>query len=60
MLLTITILNAQMALAQEKRSYRDIAFDYLLQNIESIRARPWSVKSGSTSQMLQYGVYVKK
>lgn len=39
------------ALAQEKRTYRDIAFEYLMQNVESISARPWRVKSDSQNKM---------
>lgn len=45
------MLITHSALAQEKRTYRDIAFDYLMQNVESISARPWKVKSDSHNKM---------
>ena len=54
-----TALFAQTMDAQEKRSYKDIAFDYVLQNIESIEARPWSVKSATYDKMPN-GDYIVK
>ena len=48
---TIAMLIAQTVAAQEKRNYRDIAFDYLMQNISSIEARPWSVKADHYDRM---------
>ena len=41
----------QTTKAQEKRTYRDVAFAYLMQNIESITARPWRVRSDSYYKM---------
>ena len=48
---TMAMLIAQTVAAQEKRNYRDIAFDYLMQNISSIEARPWSVKADHYDRM---------
>ena len=48
---TMAMLIAQTVVAQEKRNYRDIAFDYLMQNISSIEARPWSVKADHYDRM---------
>lgn len=38
-------------LAQEELTYRDIAFDYLVQNVKSIDARPWRIESYSYNKM---------
>ena len=55
----MAMLCAQTAVAQEKRNYRDIAFDYLMQNISSIEARPWSVKADHYDRMPNGGYLVK-
>lgn len=47
----MAMLIAHTAVAQEKRNFRDIAFDYLLQNIKSISARPWKVKADHYDKM---------
>ena len=57
--LAIAVLIGQTALAQEKRNYRDIAFDYLLQNIKSIDARPWKVVADHYDKMPN-GDYIVK
>ena len=54
-----TALFAQTMDAQEKRTYKDIAFDYVLQNIETIDARPWSVESVTYDKMPN-GDYIVK
>lgn len=51
LILVLLMLIVQTSVAQEKRTYRDIAFEYLMQNVESISARPWSVKSDSYNKM---------
>lgn len=56
---TMTMLVAQTVIAQEKRNYRDIAFDYLMQNISSIEARPWSVKADHYDKLSNGGYLVK-
>ena len=56
---TMAMLIAQTVAAQEKRNYRDIAFDYLMQNISSIEARPWSVKADHYDKLSNGGYLVK-
>jgi TPR repeat protein len=48
---------AQTCFAQDENRIKEIAFDYLLQNIESISARPWSVFASSCDKMSS-GEYV--
>jgi len=55
----MAMLIAHTTVAQEKRNYRDIAFDYLLQNISSIEARPWSVKADHYDKLSNGGYLVK-
>ena len=55
----LAMLIAHTTVAQEKRNYRDIAFDYLLQNISSIEARPWSVKADHYDKLSNGGYLVK-
>ena len=55
----MAMLIAHTTVAQEKRNYRDIAFDYLLQNISSIEARPWSVKANHYDKLSNGGYLVK-
>ena len=55
----MAMLIAHTTVAQEKRNYRDIAFDYLLQNISSIEARPWSVKADHYDKLTNGGYLVK-
>ena len=43
---------AQTCFAQDENRIKEIAFDYLLQNIESISARPWSVYNSRCDKML--------
>lgn len=59
LIVAITIIFAQTTVAQERRNYRDIAFDYLLQNINTIDARPWSVKAANYDKMSNGGYLVK-
>ena len=47
----MAMLIAQTSLAQEEPNYRDIAFDYLIQNVGSIEARPWKVKYDTYNKM---------
>lgn len=42
---------AQTCFAQDENRIKEIAFDYLLQNIESISARPWSVSNSRCDKM---------
>ena len=42
---------AQTCFAQDENRIKEIAFDYLLQNIESISARPWSVYNSRCDKM---------
>lgn len=55
----LAMLCVQTALAQEKRNFRDLAFDYLMQNISSIEARPWRVKSDHYDKLSNGGYLVK-
>lgn len=55
----MAMLIAHTTVAQEKRSYRDIAFEYLMQNISSIEARPWSVKADHYDKLSNGGYLVK-
>lgn len=56
---SVAMLIAQTSFAQEKRDYRDIAFDYLLQNISSIESRPWRVKADHYDKLSNGGYLVK-
>lgn len=49
----VSIMVAQAVFAQSNggESFKDIAFEYVLNNIESIKARPWKVKSTSYDKM---------
>ena len=55
----LAMLFVQTAFAQEKRNFKDAAFDYLMQNISSIEARPWRVKSASYDKLSNGGCLVK-
>lgn len=55
----LAMLCVQTALAQEKRNFRDLAFDYLMQNISSIEARPWRVESDHYDKLSNGGYLVK-
>ena len=59
MLFTVAmlVLVTQTSYAQDENRIKDIAFDYLLQNIESISARPWSV-SDSRCDKMSSGDYI--
>ena len=53
------MLFAQLSFAQEKRNFRDAAFDYLMQNISSNASRPWSVKAAHYDELSNRGYLVK-
>ena len=55
----MAMLIAQTSLAQEKRNFRDVAFDYLVQNIGSIEARPWRVKDAHYDKLSNGGYLIK-
>ena len=49
---------SQIAMAQENQTCRDNAFNFILQHVKSISARPWKIKSDSYYKMPNGGYIV--
>lgn len=59
LIMTLALSIAQKSNAQDEGRIKEIAYDYVLQNIESISARPWRMINSSCQKFSSGNYYVK-